>query len=57
MPDEVRRQGERVVEMFAACAAAPDDRAVAETADAELAALEELLTGLAAEDAGGGGDG
>jgi hypothetical protein len=41
--DEVREQGQRVVEAFGACAAAPDDLDAAAAADEALDRLEELL--------------
>lgn len=40
---EIEAQGQRVVELFQACAAAPDDQAAAERADAGLAVLDALL--------------
>ncbi|MFC8538933.1 hypothetical protein ACFUJY_34135 [Streptomyces sp. NPDC057249] len=40
---EIEAQGQRVVELFQACAAAPDDPAAAERADASLAVLDALL--------------
>jgi len=44
MVDQIDSCGQRVVEMFGACAAAPDDLEVAAAADAALAQLEELLS-------------
>ena len=41
--DEVETAGQRVFELFGACAAAPDDIALGEEADRALATLEALL--------------
>ncbi|WP_199836078.1 hypothetical protein [Streptomyces sp. TP-A0356] len=43
MFEEIESQGRKVVELFTACAAAPDDLDAARAADAGLAELEELL--------------
>jgi hypothetical protein len=43
MNDEIEAAGQRVFEMFGACAAAPDDVALGQEADRALAALDELL--------------
>ncbi|MEU6578522.1 hypothetical protein [Streptomyces sp. NPDC046805] len=47
LSQEIEAQGQRVVELFTACAAAPDDLAAAERADAGLARLDELLNASA----------
>ena len=44
---EIEAQGERVVELFTVCAAAPDDLEAAERADAALAQLDNLLNASA----------
>jgi len=41
--DEIEAAGQRVFELFGACAAAPDDVALGEEADRALAELETLL--------------
>jgi len=43
----IEQQGLKVVELFTACAAAPDDRGAAEAADTALAELETLLRAAA----------
>jgi Fe-S oxidoreductase len=43
MLEQVVAQGERVVALFAACAARPDDPAVARAAEKALEVLEDLL--------------
>ena len=43
----IEQQGLKVVELFTACAAAPDDRGAAEAADTALAELETLLRAVA----------
>jgi hypothetical protein len=48
MLERIRLQGEEVVELFTACAAAPDDLEVARAADEALRYLEAAL---AAEEA------
>jgi hypothetical protein len=49
MSGQIEAHGQKVVEMFGACAQAPDDLTVAAAADEALAALEKLLL---AEDGG-----
>jgi hypothetical protein len=39
----IEEQGQRVVELFTACAAAPDDLEAADRADAGMARLDQLL--------------
>ncbi|MBG0851748.1 hypothetical protein I2W78_07795 [Streptomyces spinoverrucosus] len=51
--EEIEVQGRKVVELFTACAAAPDDLAAAEAADAALAELEVLLRDAEEEELAG----
>lgn len=44
LEQQIAEQGLRVVELFTACGAAPDDLDVARAADEALARLEVLLT-------------
>jgi hypothetical protein len=48
-PDEIAVAGLRVVELLAACAAAPDDTETGRVADDALADLERLLAVPASE--------
>ena len=41
--DDIEAAGQKVFEMFGACAAAPDDVELGEEADRALAHLDELL--------------
>jgi hypothetical protein len=43
-PDEIAVAGRKVVDLTAACAAAPDDAATGQAADDALRELERLLT-------------
>jgi 3'-phosphoadenosine 5'-phosphosulfate (PAPS) 3'-phosphatase len=43
MSDQVAAAGQQVFELFAACAAAPDDESVGQAADEALRRLEKLL--------------
>ncbi|WP_367323353.1 hypothetical protein [Streptomyces sp. HUAS ZL42] len=49
MSEEIETQGRKVVELFTACADAPDDLGAARAADAGLAELEEMLRAAADE--------
>ncbi|MEU8800814.1 hypothetical protein [Spirillospora sp. NPDC048819] len=49
-PGRIEAQGRRVVDLFGACAAAPDDLAVARSADEALVKLEEMLVAADQED-------
>jgi hypothetical protein len=51
MSDHVNALGEKVVELFGQCAAAPDDLDVARAADEALWELEEALAPVLGRDA------
>jgi len=46
MPDEIAAAGRTVIDMLAACSAAPDDADVGRAADDALRTLERLLTDM-----------
>jgi hypothetical protein len=43
VPDEIAAAGGKLVEMLAACAAAPDDMSIGRAADDALRSLEQLI--------------